>query len=190
MNLFLGYCILHLVQRAFTNGTDSSDGVVPNWLPEEEMGVSFWGTEVRRVFLGGGADKGSGLRFWGLGSLSFLGSEIGWVDVLRGDTETGLKLGFFRRSPSIARITSSMWAILADLFLDLILFLKAILYLLQKRRFPLTIALWSNILSAWIARFFIQASLGPDFLELVRKDRKGSLTGSVSIDVGLFDVEG
>ena len=83
-----------------------------------------------------------------------------------------------------------MWAILADLFLDLILFLKAILYLLQKRCFPFTIALWSNILSAWIVRFFIQVSLGPDFLELVRKDRKGSLIGSVSIDVGLFDVEG
>ena len=190
MNFFLGYCILHLVQRAFTIGADSSDGVVPNWLPEEEMGVSFWGTEVRRVFLGGGADKGSGLRFWGLGSLSFLGSEVGWVDVLRGDAETGLELGFFRRSPSIARITSSMWAILADLFLDFILFLKAILYFLQKRCFPFTIALWSNILSAWIIRFFIQVSLGPDFLELVRKDRKGSLTGSVSIDVGLFDVEG
>ena len=190
MNFFLGYCILHLVQRTFSSGTDSSDGVVPNWLPEEEVGVSFWRTRERRVFLGGGAPKGSGLRFWGLGSHSFLGLEIKRADVLRGDTGTGLKLGFFKSSPSIARITSSMWAILADLFLDLILFLKAILYLLQKRRFPFTIALWSNILSAWIVRFFIQASLGPDFLELVRKDRKGSLTGSVSIDVGLFDVEG
>ena len=58
MNLFLGYCILHSVQKAFTKGTDSSDGVVPNWLPEEEMGVSFWGTEVRRVFLGGGPIRG------------------------------------------------------------------------------------------------------------------------------------
>ena len=58
MNLFLGYCILHLVQRAFTSGTDSSDGVVPNWLPEEEMGVSFWGLRYGGVFWVGGPIRG------------------------------------------------------------------------------------------------------------------------------------
>ena len=109
----------------------SIDGAVLTGFPGEEVGFSFWRSGHRRAILVGGASGGSGLWLWELDSGSLWGSGIGLTNVLRGDSGDGLRIGFINSKPSIAWITSSIWAILAVLFLDLFRHLKAILVALK-----------------------------------------------------------